>query len=259
MTQRCHQFDHDAYCAGIEAEVAALAATVRDADPTEPVPTCHPWLMHDLVEHCGHIHRWAAAMAGKLSARRLDRKAADWPLPGNPAGYPPWLLDGGRDLIEVLRAANPDAPCWVWGADPYVRFWARRVLHETTVHRCDAQLALGFTPAVDPVVAIDGICEFLQNLPYAANFAPGVVKLRGSGERLRLSCPDREIIWTVTLGDDAFTWSHERGRGAVDAAINADATDLYLVVWGRIGLDDPRVGISGDRGLLQHWVTHSAM
>jgi hypothetical protein len=41
--------------------------------------------------------------------------------------------------------------------------------------------------------------------------------------------------------------------------VNADATDLYLLAWGRVGLDDPRVGISGDRVLLQHWVAHSTV
>jgi uncharacterized protein (TIGR03083 family) len=133
------------------------------------------------------------------------------------------------------------------------------MLHETTVHRCDVELALGLPLTIEPAVAVDGIDEFLDNLPYAANFAPGVRNLRGGGQRLRLSCPDREVIWTITLGEDGFTWSHDRGEGYVDAAVNADAVDLYLLVWGRIGLDDPRVGVIGDRSLLRHWVTHSAM
>jgi uncharacterized protein (TIGR03083 family) len=259
MSDRCHGFDHEAYCAGVEAETLTFATTIGGVDPTAPVPTCPPWLIRDLVEHCGHIHRWAAAIVGKLSARRLNSKAAQWPVPANPADYAAWLTEGGRELVDVMRSADPDAPCWVWGADPYVRFWSRRMLHETTVHRCDAQLALGLPAVVEPAVAVDGIDEFLDNLPHAANFAPGVPNLRGDGHRLRLSCPDREVIWTVTLGKDGFTWSHDRGEGPVDAAVNADATDLYLLVWGRTGLDDPRVGISGDRALLQHWATYSAM
>jgi uncharacterized protein (TIGR03083 family) len=259
MTRRCHGFDHEAYCAGIDAETAAFAGAIEGADPTAPIPTCGSWLLYDLVEHAGHIHRWATAIVGKLSARRLDRKAADWPLPSNPVDYPGWLSVGGRDLVDALRVADPDAPCWVWGADPRVRFWSRRMLHETTVHRCDVELALGMPLTIEPPVAVDGIDEFLDNLPYATNFAPGVVNLCGDGERLRLSCPDREVFWTITLGEDGFTWSHERGDRYVDAAVNADAADLYLFVWGRLELDDPRIGVSGDRSLLQHWVKHSAM
>jgi uncharacterized protein (TIGR03083 family) len=259
MPERCHGFDHDAYCAGIEAETLTFAATIRGADPTAPIPTCGSWLMYDLVEHCGHIHRWAAAISAKLSARRLDRKAADWPLPANPAGYAPWLIAGGQDLVDVLDKADPDAPCWVWGADPHVRWWSRRILHETTVHRCDAQLALGLPAAVEPAVAVDGIDEFLDNLPYAVNFAPGVRELCGDGQRLRLSCPDREVTWTITLDPGGFSWTHDRGGGPADAAVNADATDLYLLVWGRFRLDDPEIGVTGDRALLRHWVTYSAL
>jgi hypothetical protein len=48
-------------------------------------------------------------------------------------------------------------------------------------------------------VAVDGIDEFLDNLPYAATFAPGVQHLRGTGQRMRLSCSDREVFWTITL------------------------------------------------------------
>jgi uncharacterized protein (TIGR03083 family) len=259
MIQRCHGFDHESYCAGVGAEVEALAAAIDGVDPTAPVPTCGSWLMYELVEHCGRIHRWAAAVAGKFSARLMDRRSADWTLPSDPAEYAPWLRAGGRDLVNVLRATDPDAPAWAWGADPHVRFWSRRMLHETTVHRCDAELALGLPVTLDPAVAVDGIDEFLDNLPYAASFAPGVRNLRGDGQRLRLSCPDREVIWTVTFGAEGFTWSHGRGDGPAEAAVNADATDLYLLAWGRVGLDDPRVGISGDRVLLQHWATHSTV
>jgi uncharacterized protein (TIGR03083 family) len=258
MTRRCHGFDHEAYCAGVEAETVTFSDTINGADPTAPVPSCGSWLLYDLVEHCGHIHRWATAIAGKLSARRLNRKNADWPLPPNPAEYAIWLAEGGVDLVEVLRVADPDAPCWVWGGDPRVHWWSRRMLHETTVHRCDAQIALGVDMTIEPAVAVDGIDEFLDNLPYAVNFAPGVVNLRGNGHRLRLSCPDREVIWTITLDNDGFTWSHDR-TGPVDAAVNADAGDLYLVVWGRLTLDDPRVGVTGDRALLRHWFSYSAI
>ena len=42
------------------------------------------------------------------------------------------------------------------------------MLHETTVHRADAELTAWLVdPEVDPVVAADGIDEFLFNLPSA--------------------------------------------------------------------------------------------
>jgi hypothetical protein len=133
------------------------------------------------------------------------------------------------------------------------------MLHETTVHRCDAELALAVPTPVDPAIAVDGIDEFLDNLPYTANFAPGVRSLRGDGQRLRLGCPDPHEVWTITLHEDGFTWSHTTRGGPVNAGVVADACDLYLLVWGRVGLDDPRVEAAGDQDLLRHWVTYSAV
>jgi hypothetical protein len=121
MSQRRHRFDHDAYCAGVDAETATFASSIRGADPATPVPTCGSSSLRDLVGRCGHIHRWAAAIVGKLSARRLDRKAADWPLPPDPADHVAWLATGGRDLVEVLRADDPRVG--VSGDRALLRYW----------------------------------------------------------------------------------------------------------------------------------------
>lgn len=259
MAPTCHDLSYQQHCDNLAAELWTLAATVEGADPDTPVPTCGAWTLRMLVEHTGHIHRWATAIVGKPSPRRLGRKAADWPLPPDPADWSAWLTAGGRELMEILEAADPEAPVWAWGADQHVRFWARRMLHETTVHRCDAQLALGVPTPVDPEVAVDGIDEFLDNLPHAANFAPGVLNLRGDPATLRLAATDQGAVWSVTLYEEGFTWSHESPPGGAHAAVTADAADLYLFVWGRVGLDDPRLLVDGDPGLLQHWVTHSAV
>jgi len=253
------RFHYDEYRDCLAAEIRRLAAAVQDADPRTPVPTCPAWTLDQLIEHVGHIHRWATAIVGKLSARRLDRQAADWPLPPDPADYPAWLLAGGRGLLEVLHNADPDAAVWVWGGDPYVRWWGRRMLHETTIHRCDAELALGAKPRLDPDTALDGVDEFLTNLSYAAPFAPGVRDLRGDGERMRLSCLDEEVDWTITLTGDGFRWSHDDENRPVDTQVDATATDLYLLVWRRRDLDDPRVEVRGKHAVAENWMARSAI
>ena len=259
MPQTSHDMRYALHCDNLAAELWTMAATIDGADPDLPVPTCGDWDLQLLIEHTGRIHRWATAIVGKLSPRRLYRKAADWPLPTFPEEYAGWLTNGGRELMEVLRDADPQAPSWAWGADQHVRFWARRMLHETTVHRCDAQLALGVPTPVDPAVAVDGIEEFLENLPYAANFAPGVRHLRGDAARLRLSCVDEDEDWTISLHEDGFAWERSDPDAPSDAVVVAEAADLYLWVWGRIGLDDSRVDVRGEGGLLRHWVTYSAI
>jgi uncharacterized protein (TIGR03083 family) len=161
-------------------------------------------------------------------------------------------------LVPVLRAADPEARMWAWGPDKHVRFWPRRMLHETAVHRVDAELALGIEPLVDPAVAVDGVEEFLENLPRSR-------ALRGEGERLRLRATDQPEGWTVTLGPERFGWvGGEPDGGAAGAAtravtVQATAAGLYLLLWRRRPPTDARVGVGGDRALLAHWLQHSVV
>jgi hypothetical protein len=74
---------------------------------------------------------------------------------------------------------------------------------------------VGDEPLVDPAVAVDGVEEFLENLP-------GSRALRGEGERLRLRATDQPEGWTVTLGPERFDWvGGEPDGGAAGAATRA--------------------------------------
>ncbi|SCK59943.1 TIGR03083 family protein [Streptomyces sp. SceaMP-e96] len=73
---------------------------------------------------------------------------------------------------DAFAATDPDAPMWAWGVDQHARFWMRRMLFETLVHRTDAERAVGRRPVIDPALATDGVDEFLANLPFATSFAP---------------------------------------------------------------------------------------
>src|SRR5206468_2913885 len=136
--------------------------------------------------------------------------------PDDPAKLADWFADGGRALVDTLRAADPDAPMWSWGADQHARFWSRRMLHETTVHGVDASLAVAARPAVDAAVAVDGIAELLENLPSAAYFRPEVAQLKGSGESIHLHATDADGEFVIHLGADGFTWApgHEKATVA---------------------------------------------
>ena len=93
-------------------------------------------------------------------------------------------------LIATLEVNDPDKDLWAWGSDKKARFWGRRMLFETTIHRADIELALGRDPTVETATALDGIDEFLDNLPHASYFAPDVNKLRNDGVVLRLRAGD---------------------------------------------------------------------
>jgi uncharacterized protein (TIGR03083 family) len=212
--------------------------------------------MDDLVQHIGHIHRWAAAMVAELSPTRHSREKVDLPLPPDPATWADWLAEARTFLIPALRAADPDARMWAWGPDRHARFWSRRMVHETAVHRADAELALGVETRIDPAVAVDGVGEFLENLPRSR-------PLRGNGEQLRLVATDQPAQWTIIRDPANFTWTHGGPQpppnGAPTDTVHASAADLYLLLWGRRPTTDPRLTVTGDPALLAQWRQHAVI
>jgi uncharacterized protein (TIGR03083 family) len=250
-------WSHDAYCEALDAEIKRFAEVVGDADLDTPVPTCGEWTLANLIEHTGIVERWAAEMVRRGATERLDRRRLDVPVPDRPEELPGWLAAGASEVVAEFRSCDPDAPMWAWGADKHARFWPRRMLHETTVHRADAELALGREPGIDAATAIDGIDELLDNLPHASSFRPHVAELRGDGESLHLHCTDAEGEWTIDLEPDGFRWDHAHAKGTV--AVRGPAADLLLLLYRRRSPDGPRCQVFGDDRVLAHWLDHSAL
>ena len=211
------------------------------------------------MEHMGTVHRWCAGMVAVLAPARIPSAEMDLGIPSEPADLPSWLVDGGTYVVETLRASpDPDAPMWGWGSDKHVRFWSRRMLHETAVHRADAEFAAGREPAIEEHAAVDGIDEFLDNLPHARRFAPHVSDLHGTGQRLVFRSIDVPAAWTVTLEEGRFTWDHSDAEA--DVTVDGAASDMALFVYGRHKPDDStRFKVSGDRDLLEFWLERSSI
>jgi uncharacterized protein (TIGR03083 family) len=247
--------DYTQTCDALDGEIAAFVATVRGADPNQPVVTCPPWDMAALIKHIGYSHRWAAHMVRTRATDFVSFRDVEMGLPEDRRAYPKWLAAGRGPLLATLRAADPDEPMWAWGADKRLRFWARRQLFETTVHHADALLALGREPAIDPAQAIDGIDEFLDNLPHAAEFAPSVKELKGDGESLHFHCTDAEGEWMIQLNPAGFSWEHGHGKGSV--AVRGAASDLLLLIYRRLEPDPQRFQLFGDEAVLARWLEHA--
>jgi uncharacterized protein (TIGR03083 family) len=258
MTATCHQRSHLDYCGEIPAIVRRLAEIIGELDPAGRVPTTPDWSVADLGAHVGGVHRWAMSMVALLSSERISAKTLNLSVPKDPSGLGDWLLGGVEPLVNALRAADPDAPMWAWGSDKHARFWSRRMIHETTVHAADAAFAAGMEPEVDASVAVDGIDEFLDNLPHAVSFAPRVAELRGGGETIGLAETSTGMTWTITLRPDDFVWSHSATDATV--AIEGTACDLLLLAYGRLTPgDDGRFRVNGDRKLLDFWFARSSI
>ncbi|WP_327360382.1 maleylpyruvate isomerase family mycothiol-dependent enzyme [Streptomyces sp. NBC_01296] len=245
--------------AAVAAETARFVATVKAADLSTPVPTCPGWTLADLTQHVGSVHRWFTALLRRRIQQPPTSREVDLRLPEDPEGLPDWLAASAAEAAEVFAATDLDAPMWAWGVDQHARFWVRRMLFETLVHRADAELALGISPHIDRVLAVDGIDEFLTNLPFASSFAPLTGQLRAPDRTVRFSCTDGAGDWLIGLHPDGFGLVADSAEPrAADATVQGSAADLLLLLYGRLDRRSDAFRLLGDPDLLTHWFAHSA-
>lgn len=249
--------EHEECVAATGPEIERFATLLEGKDLTAPVPGCPKWDLAGLVAHTGVVHRWVAQiLAAGAQERPSGWKAIAATVPTDAAELPGWLAAGADPLLEGL-AGDPATPFWGWGGDTR-GWWARRMLHETTVHRADAEMAIGCEPEIAAEVAIDGVDEFLDNLPARLARKDAGRDLLGSGETLHLHATDAPGEWTITLVPDGFTW--ERGHSKAGVAVRGTAVDLLLLVYGRRrALDEERYQTFGDSELLARWVANTTV
>ncbi|MFJ3905582.1 maleylpyruvate isomerase N-terminal domain-containing protein [Streptomyces sp. NPDC090025] len=243
----------------VAAHVDRLLALVRTADPATPVPSRPGWTLADLVEHHGTTHRWTEHLVRTRATTRVLARDVPLGLPADPAERPDWLAASAATALAALRAADPGAPLWSYGADPHVRFFARRLLFEGVVHVADAELALGRPVGpIDPGTAADGIEELLENLPYFGWAAEPVAQLDRDGAVVRFLATDTGAGWTLTLGGGGFAW-RRAADGAATVTVEGAVADLLLLLHGRYRADAPRFTVTGDRTVLDAWLTATAV
>ncbi|MEV0990308.1 maleylpyruvate isomerase family mycothiol-dependent enzyme [Streptomyces sp. NPDC049949] len=245
--------------AAVAAEAARFVATVKAADLSTPVPTCPGWTLADLTRHVGSVHRWFTELLRQRIQQPPTSRDVDLRLPEDREGLPAWLTASAAEAAAVFATTDLDAPMWAWGVDQHARFWVRRMLFETLVHRADAELALGVSPHIDRALAVDGVDEFLTNLPFASPFAPLTAQLRAPDRALRFSCTDGDESWLVGLRPDGFSLVADYPRpSSADATVRGTAEELLLLLYGRRDRQGDAFQLLGDQDLLTHWFTHSA-
>jgi uncharacterized protein (TIGR03083 family) len=246
--------NHLEHCAALEVE-AELFATVLENSPTQAtVPSCPDWTVLDLATHLGTIHRWAEQLVRERAPKR--QSSNDMHIDRGPVDAT-WMRAGARTLLDTLRSGDPETPMWAWGVDQHLRFWSRRQLHETLMHRVDLELAAGLSPDAAPDVAVDAIDEFLVNLKPAQVFSPNVAELRGHGQVLSVSTTDVAANWSIKLTPEGF--EVRQSSDVSDAQLRGTAFDVLLVLYRRRRLDESTVRRDGDQGLIDFWIEHSAL
>lgn len=249
--------DHEWFCERTGNEIDRLAGVAGGANPAAEVATCPGWTMARLVKHTGIVHRWVTQIVSARSSSWLDPRELDVGLPDKESGYAGWLAAGAEPLLQALRDAGPGTSVWTWGTGQTSGWWGRRMLHETTVHRADAELATGIAPSVDPEVAADGIDEFLANLPAARRPSEHLAELP-AGESLHLHATDSDGEWLIRFpGGGQVAW--ERGHAKATAAVRGPVASLLLFTYGRIPPGDENLAIFGDTSLLRTWQQKAAL
>ncbi|WP_432105481.1 maleylpyruvate isomerase family mycothiol-dependent enzyme [Streptomyces sp. bgisy091] len=252
---------HERYCDEILTQTALLGALLDGADITRRVPTCPDWTLRDLVVHVGGAHRWVGEIVRGRAAEDIPEDRV--PGIGGPEGegteaLRTWLSDGASATVEALREAGPDTEVWTWAWERRTAFWARRMAHETAVHRADAALATDTPFEVAPDLAADTIDEWLQIVAFAqAGGDPEAAELRGGGRSLHLHATDVPgAEWLIEFGEEAFTWRAAHAKATV--ALRGPLTELMLAFNRRQKPDEGGLEVLGDRALLDFWLDRSS-
>jgi uncharacterized protein (TIGR03083 family) len=222
---------------GVDGRRLAAVSAGRLSDE---VPSCPGWSVADLVRHVAEVYEH------KIACTELGVAPDPWP-PEWPSGRDPieWLTDAHGRLLDMFARNEPTAPSatW-WPPDQTVGFWARRMAHETAVHRVDAELAAGAALPIDDDLAVDGIDEIL-NLMLAGDWSD---EPDGSATGQRVEVASGGTAWTVVLDRDLVTVASIAAPEAV-ARIGGDPSDVDLWLWGRA--DDDRIDRAGDEEVVR--------
>jgi len=244
----------DLLLAEVTGSAGTLAGIAATADLTTTVPTCPDWTLRQLITHVGRAHRWAAAIVATQAAEPIPfREVPGGRLPDDPAERPAWLRDGAARLAETVTEGS--GPVWTHFGPGPASYWARRMAHETAVHRADGQIAVGTRPEIDPVVAADGIAEWLGFLPDGpAGDRAGHPALVPEGKVVHFHATDAEADgeWLIRGVPGGVTVAAGHGKG--DLALRGPASAILLVLLRRLPPRDPAVEVIGDRSLLDAWL-----
>lgn len=221
----------------LERAGAEFDTLLDGGDLAAPVPSCPGWSLLDLAHHVGGVHRWARTAV-------VEKRPSEMTVPGAPTERQElvaWFREGLDALLATLRDTAPEAECWTFGPRPRTAgFWFRRQPHETAMHLWDARTSQGPVtgPAFDAALAVDGIDEVVHL------FVPRQIRQERIPPLQRsLAIEAAEGGRWMLAGDCVAPRS---GTAGAEAVVRGPADVLLLLLWKRVGPDDPRLEIGGD-------------
>jgi uncharacterized protein (TIGR03083 family) len=242
----------DFWLAGLRADGPAFRAAVVESRPDAPVPTCPDWTVEHMVRHLGALYAWVTGHVRRGVLSVPDPGGYDLTDAPAGAGALPYWDEQYAHLIQVFDGLDPETPAW--NPMPQTKnaaFWIRRIAHDTSIHRWDAQMAaVGMAEPVEAKLAADGVAEVLDTLlPAGRRRSP--VDRRGV---VHIVATDASHEWFVRLRgegiallDTGTLLDTDDHHARVMAA--GTASDLLLGLYGRVGFD--MLDVTGDITLLE--------
>ncbi|GGP41132.1 maleylpyruvate isomerase family mycothiol-dependent enzyme [Saccharothrix coeruleofusca] len=237
--------EYDTLVEVIASEAERLARATEGQRPERQVPACPGLNLGETARHVGSTYRMVRAWLRDGARPRVWQRE---PRPGQDLAD--YVREGVAPLVERLAAQRADDPCDTWWPEERNHgFWARRLAHESTVHRMDVQSAAGLT--LDPVadaVAEDGIDEVLS---LWLGHRLDVLGVRGT-KRSAVAIRAGGRVWTVRTGPEPATARLSAPGEPADGEVAGSPVLVYRWLWGRI--PDREVETSGDHdAIAQLW------
>lgn len=215
------------YQSRIATEAGLLRAAAMSVDADTPVPTCPGRTVQRLVHHVGRVFDMVIRVV----------RAADPGSPPTRVEPPPGEVfavfdDRLATLLDLLATTDPATAVWHFAptAPKTAAFWSRRMAHEVTVHRIDAQAAAGTDSGVDSDFAADGVDEVLTRLIQGNTDAWAVAELSGT---VLYHAADAGRAWTVRLVPGQLPQTAPETVIEPDASVVGLAHAVYRAAWGR--------------------------
>ncbi len=233
------------YLHRLSDDIEAAARALEIGPMSAPIAGCPGWTLLQLGAHLGGVHRWARHAI--IHSEPLKGESDDQ-APDDPTALPDWLRAGGDRLLTTLRSIDPNATTWHPFPVPKVAgVWPRRQAHETSVHRWDAENAVGLSATIDAEMAADGIDEYL-----------GVMLPRMLSREGLVTPP---TVWAISTSDTGDQWLVEGSSGTLvaiedrepDALVVGPAAAVLLRLWGR-PVPSGVVSVRGDPAAAAAWL-----
>ncbi len=236
------------YVSIIAMETAGIVSSYEH-DRRAAVPWSDRWTVGTVARHVAGTHH----VVSEIVRDRPDADFGRFATLEAPAKDAPefldWFRSGTISLLDQLSSVPAEDECWSWYAEGRtVGWWARRMAHESVVHRWDVDAARGENHAIAPEVAADGIDEYLDVFVAASRAGQNAP----SGPTISFECSDRADQWWLDLSDPGSRIVSRQPRQAT-TQVSGTAEQLLLLVWGRLTAAAAGVDISGDIKQLDRW------